>query len=127
MKKESISIFLFLLFFAATIVSGKTNMHIGDRDRSFGSHGQANAILALMNQQPGKSAYQISYNTPVDVVVFGCDLEKEILIRVHQDSKGRGTAESWHGDIMYRLNQAANGGSLNDTKNGKNPGTFETF
>jgi len=106
---------------------GEATKNLGHRSWGFGSMNQAKALLALINSDPGKAKYQIMYQTDVDTVIFGCDLNKEVLIRLHQKKNGRGTHETWKGYIMERLAAGAAGGSLNDTPMGKMPASRHYF
>ena len=91
------------------------------------SRGQASKILSMMQQHPDRSGYTISYSTAADTVVFGCDIRKRAIVRIHQRPNGTGTAETWNGYVVDRLQSAAAGGSLNDTPTGKSPGTLKPF
>lgn len=103
----------------ATRGSGKAQSSLGTRPIDFGSRGQALALLALMEEQPGRVEYSVSYETTVDAVVVGADFNTGILARVHVRPDGKGSAERWRGYIRERLRAAAAGGSLNDTPAGK--------
>lgn len=107
--------------------SGKSDIVLGRRPIDFGTRGQAQELLALMDRQPRLAGYSVAYETDVDGVAFGCDFTKDVIIRVHTTRDGHGTGERWSGSIEYRLRSAASGGSLNDTPNGKSFGTFESF
>jgi hypothetical protein len=113
--------------FPATTGSGELKVDLGTRPLGFGSQGQASELLRLIEQNPGKAAYSISYRSTSDVVVFGCDFAKDALVRVHQEPNNRGTGETWKGYIIERLRYAAAGGSLNDTPAGKTPGSYQRF
>jgi hypothetical protein len=101
--------------------------HLGQKSAGFGSSAQSKALLSLMSDHPKETEAKITYTTDIDVVVFGFSRDNDNLIRVHQKRDGSGTTEVWSGDIVFRLNKAAEGGSLNDTSQGKKPGTFSTF
>lgn len=107
--------------------SGQATKDLGHKSVSFGSTQQAQELLRLIEENPGKTDYQISYQTDEDVVLFGCNFDKEVIIRIHQRSDDHGTQEVWQGYIFDRLKAASDGGSLNDTPEGKNPGTFQSF
>lgn len=91
------------------------------------SRGQASKILSMMEQRPNRSGYTITYSTAADTVVFGCDIRKRTIVRIHQRPDGTGTAETWSGYVVDRLQSAAAGGSLNDAPTGKSPGTLKPF
>lgn len=100
--------------------SGDASKDLGQQSVSFGSINQAKELLNLINEQPGKVDYQVSYSTDEGAVLFGCNFEKDVIVRIHQDNDGGGTTESWSGYIMDRLQATADGtGSLNDTPEGK--------
>lgn len=107
--------------------SGAYSENIGDQDKNFGSSNQASALLNVIRKTHGKASYNIQYITPVDVVIFGCDYDKNVIVRLHQKPDGHGTSEKWIGAIEERLENAARGGSLNDTSLGKREGSFLTF
>lgn len=112
---------------AAIHRSGKKAVNIGQRPLTFGSTSQAQELLAVINQHPNKVDYSVTYSTEKDIVVIGCNFDKNILARMHNFADGHGTAESWRGHLLYRLESAAAGGSLNDTPSGKSPGTMARF
>lgn len=91
------------------------------------SQDQATTLLDLIAKNPGRNPYQLTYKTADNVVIFGCNLDKNIIVRMHNYNDGSGSAESWHGNVRYRLQQAAAGNSLNDTPGGNSPGTFTRF
>jgi hypothetical protein len=107
--------------------SGEAEVNLGPRPVDFGSRGQARELLALIEQQPGRASYSIAYTTDIDVVVFGCDFSKNVLVRVHRRLDNHGSSETWRGYLLDRLRSAAAGGSLNDTPDGESGGTFDTF
>lgn len=120
-------IFLLLCFANIAVASDEITVDIGTRGLDFGSTGQAEALQQLIKEKPGLNRYQIAYRTEADVIVFGCDINKDMIVRIHNRPDGHGSNESWAGDIMYRISSAATGGSLNDTPSGKQPGSFQTF
>ena len=60
-----------------------------------------------MEQQPGKASYSITYRTSVDVVVFGCDFYKDVLVRLHYQPDNHGRGQTWSGYILDRLRTGA--------------------
>lgn len=108
--------------------SGDASKDLGQQSVSFGSTNQAKELLNLINEQSNKADYQISYNTDEGAVLFGCNFEKDVIVRIHQYSDGTGMMESWSGYILDRLQTAADGtGSLNDTPEGKILGELTDF
>lgn len=107
--------------------SGKAEANLGRRPFDFGSNNQARELLKLMDEQPGRAEYQISYETTEDAVVVGFNLNTQVLGRVHVYRNGRGYKESWRGYVLERVRAAANGGSLNDTPAGKSFVQRENF
>lgn len=99
--------------------SGEASIQIGQQSISFGSTNQAAELLKLIEQQPGKDSYQITYSTDTDTVVFGCVFSKNIMVRMHTRHDQHGSVERWNGWILDRLITAVGGGSLNDTPVGK--------
>ena len=108
-------------------VSGSKNKNLGTLSALLSSQEQARELLDLIDSYPGRNSYQITYKTTDDIVIFGCNFNQNVLLRIHNRPNGSGTAESWSDDIASRLRQAAAGNSLNDTLNGKRPGTFTRF
>lgn len=106
---------------------GKVERNLGVESVQFGSTGQAQAMLQLLNDVPGKTDYLITYQTAIDVVFFGVDFDKKTISRMHSRPDGTGNAEQWSGYVLSRLESAAGGGSLNDTPKGKLPGTSQYF
>jgi len=99
---------------------GEARKDLGVQSASLGSQNQARELLRLIEAQPGRVDYQITYQNEIDTVLFGCNFEKGVIVRVHQNPDGTGKQEIWSGHIMERLNTTANGtGSLNDTPEGK--------
>ena len=100
---------------------------LGVRNVSFGSLGQARALLSLIKDNPHRFKYQINYKTEAGRVVFSCDLPMDTITRLHKQKDGSGTVETWSGSALFRLRAAAKGGSLNDTPQGKSAGTLSNF
>lgn len=107
--------------------TGEAKKDLGVVSGSPGSANQAVEMLKLIEAQPNKSDYQLSYSTKDDTVLFGCNFEKNVIVRIHQRPDGTGSQESWQGYVLERLKAAAGGGSLNDTPEGKIEGSFEEF
>lgn len=101
--------------------------HLGNQDMGLGSHNQAKALLELIAESPDSNGYQISYKTEMDVVAFGCNLQKDDLVRIHQYPDGTGTVERWQGHVLYRLKAGAREQSINDTPSGKVFGVMQQF
>ena len=102
--------------------------NLGVKSGVFGTTKQAGALEQLIKNNPGKNAYKVIYTTNEDIVVFECDLKKEVLVRLRSTSNGsHGTEETWVSDILFRINSAARGGSLNDTSQGKKYSTTQSF
>lgn len=91
------------------------------------SQDQARALLAMMAEAPGHVEYRVTYQAEGEATVVGCDLQRGVLVRVHQRASGKGSQEVWSGHIVERVSAATGGGTLNDTPDGKIPGTFESF
>lgn len=120
---------LVLAFLLPTLCSAvdPIKKDLGVQNPSFGSTGQAQAMLSLVKNNPHQRKYQISYKTEVDKVLFEYDVAQDTLTRIHQKNDGTGTRETLPGDAMYRLRSAAKGKSLFDTKTGKSTGTMAAF
>lgn len=108
-------------------LAGKAEVNLGRRPWAYGSAAQARDLLSAMDQQPGRAAYTVAYETEVDAVAFGCDLPSGLLLRVHQEPNDHGTKEVWRGYVIERLRNAAAGGFLNDTPAGKSLVDFQKF
>lgn len=126
-KTATILIFAILFYCTFAFSADSISKDLGNKGISFGSSEQAAALSSLIKENPGANRYQISYTTDLDVVIFGCDLSSDVIIRLHNKPDGHGSSETWSGDIMHRLFSAAGGGSLNDTPDGKKPGSFQSF
>ena len=107
--------------------AGEAKADLGTQSIGFGSQRQAQALLALIDREPGKATYNISYQTNADVVVLGVDLVRNVLVRVHQEPNNRGRSETWTGYPVDRLRNGARGGSMSDTPAGKSFGDFRTY
>lgn len=126
-SKALVFLVLAILLPALAIAAEAIKRDLGARKVSFGSAGQAVAMLSLINDKPHQRIYQINYKTEADTVFFEFDMARDTITRVHKRKNGTGTAEKWQGDALYRLQAAAKGGSLNDTKDGKSAGTMVNF
>ena len=122
-----LTIVLLLAFNAMAGRAGKVGKNLGVQGNGFGSSNQAQVILQLISEKPDKIDYQILYNTHRDVVIFGCNFDKNIIMRMHDHKNSHGTVVRWGGYVLDRLRNAAGGGSLNDTQEGKLPGSYEKF
>lgn len=118
---------LAILLPALCIAAEPIKRDLGVRNASFGSAGQSAAMLSLINDKPHQRIYLISYKTEADTVFFEFDKAMDTITRVHKRKNGTGTAEKWQGDALYRLQAAAKGRSLNDTRSGKSTGTMTKF
>lgn len=117
-----------VLFTGSICIAGQEiTLKLGKQGTDFGASQQAAALLKLIEANPGSAQYRITYYTDSDVIVFGCNLEKDILLRFHSDLAGHGTSEEWHGHILYRIKDAVAGGSLDNTPEGKLIGSVERF
>ncbi len=107
---------------------GEASRKLGHKPLDFGSQGQARELLKLMEEEPFKAEYVVSYWTDgADVVRFACSFERSVIVRVRKHPDGHGTMEFWGGFVLERLESAASGGSLNDTPAGKKFGEMESF
>jgi hypothetical protein len=107
--------------------SEELKIDIGQQQRTFGESEQAKTLLSLIENNPGKRGYQISYQVAGDSIVFSCDLTSGNLVRKYRYPSGHGIGERWSGTIIYRLKSASGGESLDDTPTGKMPGTAQAF
>jgi hypothetical protein len=106
---------------------GDLEVDLGTRDL-FGSEGQASELLALIGRQHYVPVtYRIRYRTEVDTVRLSANLRDGVLLREHHELGGRGSREVWSGYVLERLENAARGGSLNDTPVGKSVGMFTRY
>ena len=131
MKKIILSVFCILSSFVPCVFGDTSVPDVfisrGVQPITFGSAKQAQALLEAIQNQPGKNSYQIHYATEMDTVVFGCDFEENVLVRIHSRPDGHGTFETWKGDIGARLKSAAKGGSLNSASLWSEKGSMKTF
>ena len=110
-----------------TMAAGNAQRHLGNKPGDFGTPGQAAALLQLLDDLPGRAEYRITYATDIDTVIFGLDINLDIIQRLHQRPDGTGTAERWTGHGLHRLQAAEKGGSLNQTPSGNSFGTYTKF
>lgn len=92
-----------------------------------GSTAQSTALLELIENNPQYIDYQVSKELTDEVILFGCNIDKKVIIRIHQRKDGTGTQEVWTDHILYRLKTSKEGGSLNETPQGNIPGSFFSF
>jgi hypothetical protein len=99
--------------------TGKAKKHLGYIATAivatYGYERDAQELLQLMEEKPGKAIYLVSYKTEDAAVVFACGLNEGLLVRVEKDFHGERREEDWRGYVLDRLKSAAEGGSLNDT------------
>ena len=91
-----------------------------------GTQEEAEKLVNLILAHPNRSSYQLTLEHRFETTLLECNLEDEILHRAHIRPGKKITHEFWEGYVMPRLHTAAMGGSLNDTPNGKIPGSFST-
>lgn len=92
-----------------------------------GTVGEAAQLLELMANEPGHGRYTLTFSVPGEIIVFGCDLNRQRLVRIHQRPGDHGSREMWTDYIVERLQDAARGKSLNYTPAGNLPGSHDTF
>lgn len=121
MKTAFILLCVLLTFFTVSVAAAgqMVTANLGLKGPDFDSTGQAAAILQLIRKKPGATRYEITFRTREHEVVFKCDLEKQMidLIRTYPD--GHVTLERWSRHSLYRIENAAGGGSLDNTQEGK--------
>ncbi len=88
---------------------------------------QAALLLKLIEQYPQKSDYRITVENNGIISIFGYETSSATLKRLNQYPSGSGNVETWKYYVMDRLKNATAGGSLNDTPEGKLPGTYRNF
>lgn len=107
--------------------TGDITQNIGHQDINFGSMNQATNLLELINEIPNKANYQILYTTGSDSVVFGCDFNRKLIVRIHHQQNGHGSQEAWAGFIIDRLKSASNGGHSMTHQTEKYQAAFRIF
>lgn len=120
-------LFAFFLVAVAAAAGQMVTANLGLKGPDFDSTGQAAAILQLLRKKPGATRYEISYKTSDHEVAFSCDLEKQTIDLTRTYPDGHGTLERWSGHSLYRLENAAGGGSLDNTPEGKLFRTLKSF
>lgn len=99
--------------------TGKAKKHLGYIAKAagvaYGYERDAQELLDLIEERPGKATYIVSYTTEDVAVVFACELNEGLLVRVEKDFHGERREEEWRGYVIDRLESAAEGGSLNDS------------
>ncbi|KAB2888380.1 MAG: hypothetical protein F9K32_16735 [Desulfobulbaceae bacterium] len=117
-----------LLTVAVACAAGQlVTANLGLKGPDFDSAWQAAAILQLIRKKPGATRYEVYYKTRDHEVVFSCDLEEQTIDLTRTYPDGHGTLERWSGHSLYRLENAAGGGSLDNTPEGKLFRTLKTF
>ncbi|MFW5734231.1 MAG: hypothetical protein ACOCWR_04135 [Oceanidesulfovibrio sp.] len=81
---------------------------------------QARDLLDLVYSQPGKDRYTITYMIGRTRHTFIADLRDDALMRLEKTGP-HGKNEYWVGYSMERLENAAEGGSLAETPEGRDP------
>ena len=130
MKTASIilcPLFTFFLVAVAAAAGQMVTANLGLKGPEFDSSGQAAVILQLIRKKPGATRYEITYKTGDHEVVFSCDLEKQMIELARTYPDGHGTIERWSRHSLYRLGNAAGGGSLDNTPEGKLFKTLESL
>lgn len=87
---------------------------------------QAQNLLALVNSQPGKERYTITYKIGRTRYTFIIDFRDDALMRLEKTGS-HGKNEYWTGYPMERLKSAAEGGSLAETPEGRSPARVYEF
>lgn len=99
---------------------GGAGKELGNQGMELGFRDLSQRLLTIMNAEPNKPSYRITYTTSEDDrIVFGYDLNKQILLWMLSTDDGPPKYKAWTGHIQYRLIAASNGRSLNDTPDGK--------
>ena len=120
-------IFVFFLTSSLCLASEEIAAKLGRQGAGFGPAQQAAALQQLIEANPGAAQYRITFYTDNEVVVFGCNLEKDIVLRIQSDLDGHGQSEEWSGHSLYRLQEAAAGRPLENTPEGRMPAVVEQF
>lgn len=130
MKTASIILSSLLTLFTVAVASAAGQLvtaNLGLKGPGFNPAGQAAAILQLIREKPGANRYELYFKTSDHEVVFSCDLEEQKIDLTRTYPDGHGTLERWSGHSLYRLENAAGGGSLDNTPEGKLFRTLKTF
>ncbi|GAB7079748.1 hypothetical protein [Megalodesulfovibrio paquesii] len=75
---------------------------------------QAKDILKLIQANPSQGRYTITKKLPDSVVLFGVDLDVQSIYRIERFTNGTESRDSWLGNTKFRLESAAQGGTLAD-------------
>lgn len=69
-------------------------------------------LLKLIKRDPNRGRYTISRRVPEGTLLFGADLDLDVIFRIVRGNDGSERRDRWIGHITYRLQSAAAGGSL---------------
>jgi len=104
------------------VASKDLGYHPDDLD---GAKGQAEAMLAFLQEQPGKALYVLSYYVDMGRVEFVCNFPKDALVRAITLPDGRTKAEVRRGWLLDRLRNAREDGGPGSL--GMRPMSVESF
>lgn len=69
-------------------------------------------LLKLIERDPNRGRYTISRRVPDGTLLFGADLDLDVIFRIVRGNDGSERRDRWIGHITHRLQSAAAGGSL---------------
>ncbi len=72
-------------------------------------------LLEAIRRDPDLGRYTISRRTPEGTILFGADLDLDVVFRIHLPDTGPEQRDRWIGDALQRLERASRGGSLDET------------
>lgn len=72
----------------------------------------ASDLLELIEQDPDRGRYTISRKVQGGTLLFGADLDLDVIFRIYRGDDGAERRDRWIGHIRHRLRSAAAGGSL---------------
>ncbi|MFW5735518.1 MAG: hypothetical protein ACOCWR_10700 [Oceanidesulfovibrio sp.] len=69
-------------------------------------------LLELIKRDPDRGRYTISRKVEGGTLLFGADLDLDVIFRIYRGDDGAERRDRWIGHITHRLQSAAAGGSL---------------
>lgn len=85
------------------------------------------AMLELLLRKPGRDVYALEFTDGESLFLFWCDFQKKILVRSRTAKNGKGVTERWDGYVLDRLQNATQGGALDDTPKGRREAVLKRF
>lgn len=69
-------------------------------------------LLELIERDPDRGRYTLSRKVQGGTLLFGADLDLDVVFRIYRGDDGAERRDRWIGHVRHRLRRAADGGSL---------------